>query len=219
LPSRVPRTYKDVALSRRYVHPLQARTNLLTWKLFGRRTDGLADDAPWYHTGGREKAAPFKLTPMPPAEAVAGKKVAALSDEDRRTLIRWIDLGCSIDLRFDPRRGDPNTSPFTDRTLPTLAVTHPRPGVNSGPFSRIVVGLADAASGLDLSSFSVIADFDIDGPTAERELASHFKPVAPGVWEMRLKTPIRTLAHGKLTIQVADNDRNVTRVERTFSVR
>src|SRR5262249_55575625 len=47
---------------------------------------------------------------MPPAEAVAGTyigpdgqkiKVAPLSDEDRRMLIRWIDLGCSIDLRFD----------------------------------------------------------------------------------------------------------------------
>jgi hypothetical protein len=65
----------------------------------------------------------------------------------------------------------------------------------------------------------VIADFDIDGPTAERELASKFKPIAPGVWEMRLKTPIRALARGKLTVQVADRDRNVSRIERTFSVR
>ena len=78
---------------------------------------------------------------MPPPEAVAGTyvgpdgkkiKVAPLSDEDRRTLIRWIDLGCSIDLRFDPQRTDPRTSPFADRTLPTLTVAHPRAGVNSG---------------------------------------------------------------------------------------
>ena len=48
---------------------------------------------------------------MPPPEAVAGTyrgsgrrkiKVAPLSDEDRRTLVRWIDLGCPIDLDFDP---------------------------------------------------------------------------------------------------------------------
>ena len=133
-------------------------------------------------------------------------------------MIRWIDLGCSIDLRFDPERSDPRTSPFADRTLPTLAVTLPRAGVNAEPLSRIVIGMADAASGLDLSSFSVIADFAIDGQTAGRELASHFRQVSPGVWEMRLKTPIPALTAGKLMIQVADHDRNVARIERTFSV-
>ena len=47
---------------------------------------------------------------MPPPEAVAGTytgldgkkiKVAALSDEDRLTLVRWVDLGCPIDLTYD----------------------------------------------------------------------------------------------------------------------
>jgi hypothetical protein len=226
-PRSLPRSYRDLALSPGYVHQLQARTSLLTWKLFGKRTDGHADDAPWY-SSGKTPARALKLTQMPPPEAVAGTyvgedgkkiKVAALSDEDRRTLIRWIDLGCSIDLRFDPQRTDPSTSPFADRTLPTLTVTYPRPGVNNGPFERIVVGMTDAASGLDKSSFSVIADFDIDGPTAERELVSNFKQLTPGVWEMRLKKPIRTLTRGKLTVQVADHDRNVSRIERTFSVR
>ena len=50
---------------------------------------------------------------MPPPAAVAGEyprtggkkiKVAGLSDEDRLTLVRWIDLGCPIDLDFDPAR-------------------------------------------------------------------------------------------------------------------
>jgi hypothetical protein len=36
---------------------------------------------------------------------------------------------------------------------------------------------------------------------------------------MRLKTPISTLTGRKLTIQVADHDRNVARIERTFSVK
>ena len=44
---------------------------------------------------------------MPPPEAVAGSyvaadgkkiKVAPLTDEDKRTLIRWIDLGCPIEV-------------------------------------------------------------------------------------------------------------------------
>ena len=37
---------------------------------------------------------------MPPPEAVKKGKVQPLSDEDRRTIVRWIDLGCPIDLDF-----------------------------------------------------------------------------------------------------------------------
>ncbi|MBI3823612.1 MAG: hypothetical protein HY289_13160 [Planctomycetes bacterium] len=226
-PRGVPRTYQELALNPRYVKELQARSSMLTWRLFGRRMDGHPDAAP-FTTSGKTPAKPLKLTPMPPPEAVAGTyvgpdskkiKVAALSDEDRRTLIRWIDLGCSIDLRFDPQRPDPRTSPFADRTLPTLTVALPRAGANGEPLTRIVVGMADAASGLDMSSFSVIADFDIDGQSAGRELASYFRPTSPGVWEMRLKSPLAELAGGKLTIQVADHDRNVARIERTFSIK
>ncbi len=226
-PRGVPKTYKDLALNPRYVKELQARSSMFTWRLFGKRLDGHPDTAPYYATG-KAPAKPLKLTPMPPPEAVAGVyigpdgkkiKVAELSDEDRRTLIRWIDLGCSIDLRFDPERTDPRTSPFADRTLPTLAVAYPRAGVNAEPLSRIVIGMADAASGLDMSSFSVIADFDIDGVTAGRQLAAQFKQASPGVWEMHLKTPMSALPGGKLTIQVADHERNVTRIERSFSVR
>jgi hypothetical protein len=227
-PRLLPRTYRNLALNPRYVTPLQSRTSQLAWKLFGRRTDGLADDAPWYHAPAKTPPRPFQSSIMPPREAVAGAyvgpdgkkvKVAPLSDEDRRTILRWIDLGCSIDLRFDPDRTDPRTSPFTDRTLPTLTVAQPRRGVNKDPLTRIVIGMADAASGLDLSSFSVIADFKIDGEGADRELASYFRRIAPGVWEMRLKNPIRSLRGGKLTVLIADQDRNVCRMERAFSVR
>src|SRR5256885_680803 len=51
--------------------------------------------------------------PMPPPDAVAGTyrapdgqliKVTPLTDEDRRTIVRWIDLGCPIDFDFDPKR-------------------------------------------------------------------------------------------------------------------
>jgi hypothetical protein len=226
-PRGMPRTYKDLALNPRYVKELQARASMLTWRLFGKRMDGHAVDAPYY-SSGKTPAKPLKLSTTPPADAVAGTyvgpdgkkiKVAPLSDEDRRTLIRWIDLGCSIDLRFDPQRSDPRTSPFADRTLPTLTVTYPGAGVSQEPLARIVIGMADAASGLDLSSFSVLADFDIDGQTPGRELASYFQQTSPGVWEMRLKASISTLSGRKLTIQVADHDRNVTKIERTFSVR
>jgi len=40
---------------------------------------------------------------MPPPEAVMSGKVKPLSDEDRFTLVRWIDLGCPIDLDYDAK--------------------------------------------------------------------------------------------------------------------
>ncbi len=43
---------------------------------------------------------------MPPPKAVQSGKVQPLSDEDRLTLVRWIDLGCPIDLTFDPEHPD-----------------------------------------------------------------------------------------------------------------
>src|SRR5262249_56578349 len=73
------------------------------------------------------KGQPFAITPqtrdrpdvgytgsiMPPPEAVAGTyvgadgkkiKLAPLSDEHKRTLVRWLDLGCPIDLDYDPAK-------------------------------------------------------------------------------------------------------------------
>lgn len=57
------------------------------------------------------------------------------------------------------------------------------------------------------------------GADAGRELASLFRQTSPGVWEMHLKNPIAKLTRGKLAVQVADHDRNVSRIERTFSIR
>jgi hypothetical protein len=84
--------------------------------------------------------------------------------------------------------------------------------------SRIVIGMADAAGGLDLSNFSVTADFEIDGAEPGRQLASRFQPASPGVWQWKLKQPLTAVKRGTLVVQVSDHDRNVTRLERTFSV-
>src|SRR5206468_3019345 len=115
----------------RYIWPMQSRRSLLVWKIFGARLDGFSNDdfpietVPGDPTSVRLKGQPLPDTPqnkgkatmgytgsaMPLAAAVAGTyvgpdgkrvKVAPLSDEDRRTLVRWIDLGCPIDLDYDP---------------------------------------------------------------------------------------------------------------------
>lgn len=104
---------------------------LLVWKIYGRRFDGYEnDDYPTITQVGEltslrwkgekvpdldysdEKALSdyvrryvidndFTGSMMPPAEAVASGKVQPLTDEDRRTIVRWIDLGCPIDV--DPQ--------------------------------------------------------------------------------------------------------------------
>ena len=164
---------------------------------------------------------------MPPPSAVAGTydgpdgkkvKVAPLTDEDRRTLVRWIDLGCPIDLDYDPAHPEARGSGWMqDDSRPTLTLTWPRAGANE-TLTRILVGMHDHDSGLDMDSFHVVADFEIDGVAAGQDLASKFKEKTQGVWELKLTKPITRLTKGQLDVSVRDRQGNVTRIERTFKV-
>jgi hypothetical protein len=168
-------------------------------------------------------------SPMPPPEAVAGTfqgpdgkkvKVEPLTDEDRRTIARWIDLGCPIDLdpNYDPKKPDSRSLGWMgDDLRPTLTVTYPERGSNP-PLTRILVGMADAYTGLDLDSFRVTTDFAVDGIAAGDNLASKFKPTTSGVWELKLVQPLVDLPRGKLTVSVKDRQGNLSKIERTFSV-
>jgi hypothetical protein len=104
-----------------------------------------------------------------------------------------------------------------DDQRPTLALTSPAAGANP-ELSRILVGMHDSYTGLDLDSFQVVADFPVDGLEPGRDLAGKFRPTAPGVWELRLTTPITDLPQGKLTVSVKDRQGNINRIERTFTV-
>ena len=76
----------------------------------------------------------------------------------------------------------------------------------------------DVYTGLDLDSFRVTADFPIDGAVAGKNLAPLFKALSENRWELTLKTPIKSLPEGKLTVAVRDKQGNWWRIERTFSV-
>lgn len=69
-----------------------------------------------------------------------------------------------------------------------------------------------------MMSFSVTADFVIDGVKAGENLASKFKTASQGVWEYRLTQPIETLPRGVLTVSVRDRQGNETRIVRTILV-
>jgi hypothetical protein len=220
----------------RYVRKMQARRSLLIWKVFGERLDGFSnDDHPSESKPGAgdlvHKGQTLDLTrhkarydidyvgsAMPPPEAVKSGKVQPLSDEDRRTLARWVDLGCPLDRDFDPKLPEKvGRGWMLDDNRPTLTLTTPQPGRNA-PLTRLLVGMFDYGSGIDPKSFSVVADFALDGAPAGQELAPRFKEVAQGVWELKLAKPLAALERGVLRVSVKDRQGNVSRLERTFSV-
>jgi hypothetical protein len=220
----------------RYVRMFQSRRSLLAWKVFGERLDGFGnDDLPSEAKPGErtlvQRGQKIDLeknrhrwdldctgSPMPPPEAVKAGKVNPLGDEDRRTLARWIDLGCPIDLDFDPKHPEARGYGWMlDDNRPVVALTWPRAGKNA-ELTRLLGGMHDYGSGLDLKTFAVTADFPIDGVPAGQDLAGRFKPKSQGVWELRLEKPVTRLSRGKVTVSVADRQGNITRVERLFSV-
>jgi hypothetical protein len=220
---QVPATYNTLAGNylgvTRYVHGFQSRRSLLVWKLFGRRLDGFPE-APVKGYEPHHKSLEgevFKGSVMPPTDAVKAGKVKPLSDEDRRTIIRWIDLGCPVDLDFDAKSPEKRGYGWMfDDQRPTLALTYPKAGVNES-LSRIVVGMHDYNSGLDMDSFEVLADFKVNGIEPGKNLASLFKSKAQGVWELALPEPLKALERATLRVAVKDRQGNVNRIERIFT--
>src|SRR5207244_4965862 len=142
--------------------------------IYGERVDGWSnDDFPTERIPGdastlEQRGKPIPNTPanrnladldyVPPMCPPPDAKVPPLSDEDRRTIVRWIDLGCPIDLDFDPAHSDARGYGWMcDDNRPTLALTYPRAGAIDS-LTRILIGMHDAYTGLDLDSFTVTAD-------------------------------------------------------------
>ena len=57
------------------------------------------------------------------------------------------------------------------------------------------------------------------GTTTELNLADQFRVKSQGVWELVLDKSIANLPKGNLTVSVKDHQGNITRIERTFSVK
>jgi hypothetical protein len=222
----------------RYVRMFQSRRSLLVWKLYGQRFDGWTnDDFPTETTPGdartlAQKGQPVANTPanrnradldftgsvMPPPEGVKSGKVQPLSEEDKLTLVRWIDLGCPIDLGVNPAKPEPAKYGWhLDDQRPTLTLTSPKAGANA-PLERILVGMHDYGTGLDPTSFTVTADFALQGAKPGDNLAERFKALGGGVYELELGVPLK-VDRGKLTVSVKDKQGNVTRIERVVSAK
>jgi hypothetical protein len=86
------------------------------------------------------------------------------------------------------------------------------------PLTRILVGMHDYGTGLDMATFTVTADFAIDGAKPGENLATRFKAKSPGVWELNFTSAISDLVNGRLIVSVRDRRGNTARIERVFSV-
>lgn len=218
----------------RYVRKFQSRRSLLTWKIFGQRLDGFSnDDHPSESAPGKgdfvlkgQSVDPkrnrarwdidYQGNIMPPPKAVKSGKVQPLSAEDRRTLVRWIDLGCPIDLDYDAKNPEKRGYGWMlDDKRPTLTLHSPTLNA-SGPFTRIVIGMHDYYTGLNLESLHVSADFPIDDIKPGVNIANKLTEISQGVFEYRLKKPITRLKQGQLTVSVKDLQGNVSTIVRTF---
>ena len=223
LPPMVSYGWRQTNASR-YVRKFQSRRSLLMWKIMGRRLDGWTnDDHPTEAVAGDETTLPegagvneadldYTGTIMPPP----GSGYPALTDQEKRTVARWIDLGCPINSGEASGAGDWGW--FLDDLKPTLTVSSPRGGALDAPVRSIRIGVADANSGIDAETLSVAADFVVAGRAPGAELADLFSPVADGVFELSLSEPFAPAADAHVFAEVYDRQGNVARVERRFAV-
>jgi hypothetical protein len=202
----------------RYIRMFQSRRSLLIWKLFGQRLDGWSNaDHPTESVPGNAATLPagadrneadldFSGSIMPPPPAMP------LSEEEKLTFVRWIDLGAPIDT------GNAAYGYLLDDLKPTLTVSMPRPGINMQAISELRFAFADGHSGIDAASLSVRADVTINGRAAGSELADLAQSLADGRFRIALSTPIALVSNRHIQVSIRDLQGNITRVNQAFSV-
>ena len=208
----------------RYVRRFQSRRSLLVWKLFGQRLDGWTNaDHPTESVPGDPTTLPQGADPneadldftgdiMPPPDS----GVPPLTDAEKMTVARWVDLGAPINSGVENGSGEFGW--FLDDLRPTLTVSSPRGGRSLGIFTEIRLGVADANSGVDPASLSVTASFTVQGRRPGDELADLVETREQGILVIPLGSPITRLEDGLVSVSVADHQGSITRVARSFSI-
>jgi hypothetical protein len=127
--------YDDPQRSK-YIRIPQARQSLFVWAAWDQRLDGRANAT-------RSNDIDYS------AAADSAHNSLTITDKEKRTIARWVDLGGPIDF--------PETNGFgytDDYQLPVVNVYTPFAGDNSVG-TQLKVGFADAKSGLDWSTLRV----------------------------------------------------------------
>jgi len=207
----------------RYIRKFQSRRSLLIWKLFGERLDGWTNaDHPTESVPGDPATLPAGAHPneadldytgtiMPPP----GSGVTPLTIDEKMMFARWIDLGCPIDTA-EGTPGD-EFGWFLDDLKPTLTLSSPRAGLDLSGFTSLRFGMADANSGIDLSTLSVTTTFSVAGRPPLAELADLAVMTNDGVYEISLGGVPDSMESARAYIEVKDIQGNVRRIDRKFS--
>ena len=149
---------------------------------------------------------------MPPP----GSGAPPLTHDEKMLFARWIDLGAPINSGEET--GDGDFGWFLDDLRPTLTVSSPRAGINTGEVDVLRIGMADVHTGIDAATFSVKMDIPIEGRAAMDELADLFVEVWPGVHELSLSSPLPPAVDRHLFTEVADVQGNFKRLDVEFTV-
>jgi hypothetical protein len=191
--------YPDPQMSK-YIRAFQARESLLIWKIFGARLDGRAN-------GDRSDDLDYTGTAMPPPGS------PQLTDEEKRLIARWVDLGAPMDLDRPKER-------YTeDDMLPVVAVAEPARGMNPQGTQRVVVGLFDGDTGIDMSTLSITLNQDLAGfPQGSDLSGSGSFNAATSVLTVNLPSPLPAGTGYLLTVSAQDNAGNARTEKISFDV-
>ena len=206
----------------RYIRKFQSRRSLLIWKIFGQRLDGwdnadhptetVPGDPSTLPAGANTNAADLDFVASA-AHPAGGMQ--SMTMKEKMTFARWIDLGAPLDISLT--RGT-NLGWLIDDVKPTLTLSQPRQNINFQAVDKIVVGVADANTGINISTLSIKADFIVNGLPANSELSGLATLVAEGVYQIQLDAALpQDSLERHIKAEVYDNQGNVKRVDLRFT--
>jgi hypothetical protein len=174
----------------RYIRMPQARQSLLVWAAWGERLDGRTN---------AERSDDIDFNGHP---AISG-----ITDEEKRTIARWVDLGSPVD--FPQTDGVGYTD---DYQLPVVNIYTPHAGDNNSALLK--VGFNDAKSGLDWSTLEVkyykvgspqqVTQVNVAGDVGAKDILTKGLALGPGDYVV--------------TVSVKDNAGNTGVASRRFKI-
>jgi len=218
-PDDADKTYQDLKYNRlkngkkvktpqisRFIRSPQARQSLLVWIAWNERLDGRKNS-----TRDNDIDYPF------------AHPIMDLSDKEKRTIARWVDMGGPIDF--------PQTDGFgytDDSQLPIIHLSSPTLGENERDID-VIFGLHDAKSGIDETSINVSFEYVNIKNKAELviekimvpdfQLKLNKSPLQRGVYSLKLPQHyMKKSGDYIITIQVKDKTGNKNILTRRFTL-